>query len=203
MSVWYPRTATVDGKEVLVKDDEVVTYRQHLSQEKRILFFTGAITGEINWHDLLLGMDTLSQDPIKAFIASCGGELDVALMVYDTMRMIQSPVITIGRYCVSAAVFLLAAGSKRYLFPHARIMIHLPSMGMEQADSRAWEARNKLMQEYKDLGPEILKECGAKKSKKQILKDMEDEHWMTAQEAIDYGLADEILTPEAWTGFLK
>jgi len=200
--IYSPRKTILNGKEVLVKDDELVGYREQLGHENRILIFSGKIDGTRDIHDLLLSMDTLSHKPIKIFIASGGGELDMAYMIYDTMKMIQSPIFTIGRYCASAAVMLLAAGSKRYLQPHANIMLHLPS-GKFEGDSEELRIQNKLMEGYRDTMVNILRECGVKKTKEEILIDINRQFWMTPQEAIDYGLADEIITPEIWAGFLK
>lgn len=193
----YPRVAIVNGQEVLVQEDECVGFREHLTHKHRTLILSGQLTGETDSHNLLLALDTLSQEPIKIIITSGGGELDSAFLLYDTMRLIQSPVITIGRFCASAAVMLLAAGSKRYLFPHARTMIHLPS-GILEGNAAELEIQHQLMLGYKDTMVAILQECGVKKTKEEILKDMDRDFWMTPHEAIEYGLADEILTPQIW-----
>lgn len=194
----YPRTATIDGKEVLVREDECVGFREHLTHKYRTLLFTGPLTMETDSHNLLLALDTLSHEPIKIIIASVGGLLDSAFLFYDTIKMVKSPVITIGRFCASAAVMILAAGSKRYLFPHAKTMIHLPS-GQYQGDSTDLTIQHQQMLEYRDTMVEILQECGVKKSQEEILKDMDRDFWLTPQETINYGLADEIITPKIWT----
>jgi len=206
----YPRIAKLNGKDVLIDETQMMAYREHLNIQHRVLFLTGAIGmrcahcgwGETESHNLLLALDSISQEPIKIVITSPGGDLDSAFLFYDTMKLIQSPIVTIGRYCASAAAFLLAAGRERYLFPHAKVMLHLPS-GVAAGDTRDWEIQHKQMQGYKDKVVDILIECGATKSHQEILADMDRDFWLDSPEAIIYGLADEILTPEIWQGMIK
>ena len=195
--MFYPRTATINGQEMLVDDTQMVSYREHLNFEKRMLFISGAITGEVESHNTLMAFDTISHDPIKLVITSPGGDLDSTFLFYDTMKLMKSPIITIGRYCASAAAIILAAGTKRYLFPHAKVMLHLPS-GQMGGDSKDWEIQHREMQKYKDKIVDILCENGAKKSREEILSDIDRNFWLEPQEAINYGLADEIITPEVW-----
>ncbi len=159
----YPRTTLVNKKETLVSDSQMVAYKEHLSCRHRLLFLSGILTGETESHNLLMAMDTLSHDPIRLVITSGGGDLDSTFLFYDTMKMLQSPVETCGRYCASAAAMLLAAGSKRYLFPHAKVMLHLPA-GQISGDARDWEIQRQQMEGYKDKVVGILRDCGAKKS---------------------------------------
>ena len=97
---------------------------------------------------------------------------------------------------------LLAAGSKRYLYPHAKVMLHLPS-GQMGGDARDLEIQHRQMGVYRDKVIDILCDCGAKKNRTEILGDMDRDYWLEPQEAIDYGLADEILTPEIWRSWIK
>ena len=208
--VLYPRRDKLNGKEVLVDDTQLVGYREHFTQTHRILFLTGLIgircancgVGEIDSHNLLMALDSLSHDPIRLIITSSGGDLDSAFLFYDTMRLIQSPIETAGRYCSSAAAILLAAGSKRYLFPHAKVMLHLPA-GQMGGDARDWDIQHRQMEKYRNKVVDILRECGVIKSPQEILTDIDRDFWMEPQEAIDYGLADEIMTPQIWQSWIK
>ena len=195
----YPRQLP-NGK--LVQDTQMVAYREHLTREHRILFLSGLITGETESHNLFLALDTISHDPIKLVITSPGGELDSAFLFYDTMRLIKSPIETVGRYCASAAAMLLAAGSKRYLFPHAKVMLHLPA-GQMGGDAKDWEIQHKQMIGYKNKMVDILCECGATKSREEILIDMDRDFWLEPKEAILYGLADKVITPDIWQSGIK
>ncbi len=198
----YPRIVTLNGREVLVDDAQLCGYKEHMTQEHRMLFLSGVLTGETDSHNLLMALDTLSHKPIKIMITSVGGDLDSAFLFYDTMKMIKSPIITIGRYCASAAAMLLAAGSKRYLFCHAKVMLHLPS-GQMGGDAKDWEIQHREMQKYKSRMVDILCECGATKSREEILKDIDRDFWLEPSEACAYGLADEILTPKKWAELIK
>lgn len=198
----YPRTVELNGKDELVTNEQMVNYKEHMTQEHRTLFFSGAITGETDSRHLLLAMDSLSHDPIKLFITSPGGDLDTTFLLYDTMKSLQSPVITIGEYCASAAAILLAAGSKRYLRPHAKVMLHLPA-GQMGGDAKDWDIQHKQMEKYRNTVVDILRECGAKKSPQEILADIDRDYWMEPGEAIEYGLADEVLTKEIWRSWMK
>ncbi len=196
----YPRTLA-DGT-ILVNEEQMVGVREHLSNRSRILFLTGPLTGEMEAQNTLLAFDSLSHEPIRLVITSPGGDLDSTFLFYDTIRLIKSPVLTLGRYCASAAVLLLAAGKKRYLMPHAKVMLHLPS-GQIAGDARDWDIQHKEMNKYKERMVDILKDCGAKKSRDEILADVDRDFWLEPEEAIEYGLADEIMTPKVLDRWLK
>lgn len=205
----YPRKDKFTGK--LVDDSQMVGYKEHLTQKHRVLFIQGTIgvrcgvcgASEYESHNLLMALDSLSHDPIKLFITSPGGDLDSTFMFYDTMKLIQSPIITVGRFCASAASLLLAAGTKRYLFPHAKVMLHLPSAEFPFSDAKDMAIRMREMTLYQDKILDILISGGVKKSKEEILHDIDRAFWMSPKEAIAYGLADEILTKEQLGEWLK
>lgn len=198
----FPRTVNLNECDVLVDDKQMVGYKEHLTQNHRILFLSGVITGEMDSQNLLLALDTLSHDPITIVITSPGGDLDTTFLFYDTMKLMQSPIITIGRYCASAAAILLAAGSKRYLFPHAKVMLHLPA-GQMIGDAKDFDIQHKQMEQYRNRVVDILCECGAKKSHNEILADIDRDFWMEPSEAIEYGLADSIIDKDIWQNFIK
>ena len=188
----------------LVQDNQMVGYREHMTTEHRILFLTGPLTGDTEPHNLMMALDTISHDPVKLIITSPGGELDSTFLFIDTMKMIKCPVETIGRYCASAAAIILASGAKgkRYLLPHAKVMLHLPA-GQMGGDSKDWEIQHKQMLGYKNRIVDILCECGVTKTREEILADIDRDFWLDPQEAIDYGLADQILTTEMWQEWIK
>jgi len=197
--VLYPRQLE-NG--LLVSDDQMVGYREYMTQNHRILFLSGVITGETESQNLLLALDSISHDPIKLVITSPGGDLDSTFLFYDTMKMIKSPVETVGRYCASAAAIILAAGCKRYLFPHAKVMLHLPA-GQMGGDAKDWDIQHKQMEKYRSTVVDILHDCGAKKSSVEILSDIDRDYWMEPEEAIEYGLADSIMDYKSWNKWIK
>jgi len=183
----YPRKTRLNGRDALVDDTQMVAYKEHMTQHHRVLFLSGMITGEMDSQNLLLTLDSLSHDPIKLVITSPGGDLDATFLFIDAMKMIQSPVITIGRYCASAACLILAVGIRRYLYPHAKTMLHLAT-GQMGGDYKDFAIQHKLMINYQEKIIEILTEAGVKKSREEILVDIDRDFWLEPQEAIDYGL---------------
>jgi len=203
----YPRE-TKSGQ--LVTDEQMVCYREHLTQQYRVLFLSGIIgkscgvcgQGELEGQNLLLALDSLSHKPIKLIITSPGGDVDSAFLFYDTIKLIKSPVITIGRYCASAAAMLLAAGQKRYVLPHAKVMLHLVS-GSMVGDAREWEIQHKQLQGYMNKMVDILLECGVKRTRAEVMRDIDRDFWLEPEEAIEYGLADAILDKKTLGGWLS
>lgn len=186
----YPRL-TDDNK--LITVDGLVGYTEHLERKHRILIYGTERLFELDYDNALWAWDSIGHDPIKIVIHSPGGVMDTAFQLYDTIKTLKSPVWTIGMYCASAAVMILAAGTKRYLTPHARVMLHLPS-GRLAGDAADLTIQHARIQKYKEEMVSVLRDCGVRKSREQILGDIDREFWLSAQEAIDYGLADEILT---------
>ncbi len=197
--MFYPRL-TDDGK--LVATDQTVGVREHLAGKYRIIFLSGVIGGDTEVHNQIMAMDSVSHKPIKVVITSPGGDLDSAFLLYDTLKLIKSPVWTLGRYCASAAVLPLALGKKRYLLPHAKVMLHLPS-GQAVGDAKDWEIQHREMAKYKDRMVDILIECGVKKTKEEILDDIDRDFWLEPQEAIEYGLADAVMTTKIWESWIR
>ncbi|WP_275951762.1 ClpP family protease [Fulvivirga sedimenti] len=138
-----------------------------------------------------------SSDPKKdiiMYINSPGGSVYDGLGIYDTMQYVNPEVATIctGMAASMAAVLMCSgAKGKRAALPHARIMIHQPSGGM-QGQSRDMEITLKQMQELrKDLYEILAKHTGQKYNK--IEQDSDRDYWMRATEAKEYGLIDEVL----------
>lgn len=133
--------------------------------------------------------------PITFYINSPGGMVTSGMAIYDTMNLISSPVHTVCMgLAASMGSILLSAGEKghRYVFPHAEIMIHQPSIGgVIQGRSVEIETHAKQIRKTKELGARILADnCG--KTFEQIMKDFDRDYWMDADEAVKYGIVDKI-----------
>ena len=140
-----------------------------------------------------------AEDPgkdIHLYINSPGGSVSAGLAIYDTMRYIKCDVSTICLgMAASMGAFLLAGGTKgkRFALPNAEIMIHQPSGGAQgQATDIAIHAEQILR--VKRKMNEILS-GNTGKPLEQLEKDVERDHFMTAEEALSYGLIDEIIAP--------
>ncbi len=135
-----------------------------------------------------------SKKDIFLYINSPGGSVYDALAIYDTMQFVKADVQTVGiGVQASAAAFLLSSGAKgkRYILPHATVMIHQPSSGTrgkvtdQEIDLKEALRVKKLMEQI------MSKNTGQKLEK--IHSDMERDFWMTADEAKKYGVVDGII----------
>jgi ATP-dependent Clp protease protease subunit len=140
-----------------------------------------------------------SQNPeksIKFFINSPGGVITAGMSIYDTMQFIKAPVHTyvLGQAC-SMGSFLAQAGEpgKRFLLPNARHMIHQPSGGARGMASDIEISYREIMYWKKQLTELYVKHNTAGKTFEDFERDMDRDTFMSAQEAIDYGLADSIV----------
>jgi ATP-dependent Clp protease protease subunit len=144
---------------------------------------------------LLLDADKPGAE-IKFYINSPGGVVTSGMVIYDTMRMIKSPVITICMGLAASMGSILLSGGikgKRLIYPHGEVMIHQPSLGGHiQGVSTDLEIQAKQTQRVKEIGAKILAEnCG--KSIERIMKDFDRDYWMDAKEAVAYGIVDKVI----------
>lgn len=144
---------------------------------------------------LLLDADKPGEE-IKFFINSPGGMVTSGMVMYDTMKMIKSPVSTICMgLAASMGSILLSGGEKgrRFIFPHGEVMIHQPSLGgFMQGVSADLEIQAEQTKRAKDLGAKILADnCG--KKIEQIMRDFDRDYWMEAKKAVEYGIVDKII----------
>ncbi len=139
-----------------------------------------------------------SEDPgkdIHLYINSPGGMVTAGMAIYDTMQYIKCDVSTI---CIGMAAsmgaFLLAGGAKgkRFALPNAEIMIHQPSGGAKGQATEIQIAAENILKTKKKLNEILAANTG--KSYEQIAADTERDNYMSAQEAVEYGLIDSIIT---------
>lgn len=139
-----------------------------------------------------------SEDPgkdIHLYINSPGGMVTAGMAIYDTMQYIKCDVSTI---CIGMAAsmgaFLLAGGAKgkRFALPNAEIMIHQPSGGAQGQATEIQIAAENILKTKKKLNQILADNTG--KPYEVVAADTERDHWLDAQEALDYGLIDGIIT---------
>jgi len=144
---------------------------------------------------LLLDADKPGEE-IKFYINSPGGVVTSGMVMYDTMRMMKSPVSTICMgLAASMGSILLSGGVKgrRFIYPHGEVMIHQPSLGGSMRGVSAdLEIQAVQTKKVKEIGAKILAQnCG--KTVEQIMKDFDRDYWMDAKGAIEYGIVDGIV----------
>ncbi|HUY38956.1 MAG TPA: ATP-dependent Clp endopeptidase proteolytic subunit ClpP [Candidatus Binataceae bacterium] len=163
----------------------------------RIVFLGGQVTDDLANLVTAQLLFLESDDPereINMYINSPGGSVTAGLAIYDTMQFVKPPVSTL---CVGQAAsmgsLLLTAGTKgkRYALPHSRILIHQPHGGFEgQAADIEIQARETVR--IRELLNEILSKHTGQPVKK-IEKDTDRDNFMSAAEAVAYGLIDEVI----------
>ena len=141
------------------------------------------------------------QDPdkdISLYINSPGGVITAGMAIYDTMQYIKCDVSTICMgMAASMGAFLLAAGAKgkRYALPNAEIMIHQPSGGAQGQATDIQIQAERILQKKKSLNTILAERTG--QPYEVICKDTERDNFMTAQQAMEYGLIDKVIAPKS------
>ena len=142
----------------------------------------------------LLYLDSLNQNDISIYINSPGGSVTAGMAIYDTMNFIKSKVSTI---CVgmaaSMAAFLLSSGTKgkRFCLPNSEVMIHQPLGGAEGQATEIKIAAERILKLKDKMNHLLAKNTGQKLEK--ISNDTERDYFLSAQEALEYGLVDKII----------
>ena len=163
----------------------------------RIVFISGEVNDEMAnaiCAQLLFLQSQDSKKEISVYINSPGGSVTAGLAIYDTMQFVKCPVAT---YCIGQAAsmgaILLTAGAKgrRFSLPNARIMIHQPLGGAQgQASDIKIQAEHIIKTKHR-LNKILAENTG--KSIEQIALDTERDNYLSAQEAMEYGLVDKVL----------
>lgn len=178
------------------KINKVQDQIDHQLLKDRKIFLWGMVDDDSAKHvvDRLLYLDAQNHDEIQLFINSPGGYVTSGFSMYDTIKAIKSPVSTICTgLAASMGSILLSAGEKgrRFIQPHARVMIHQPSGGARGPASDIEISAQEIVK-TKELSAKILADnCGQDFEK--IMKDFNRDHWMDADESVAYGIVDSVL----------
>ena len=209
------------------KESEFEYSPDYLTREKRMLFLRGVIAaypggypGRNDQFSPTSIMDDIMafniedpSKPITLFIDSIGGEFSTGMALYDIIKLSKAPIITVGINCASMGSIIFMAGNKRLVFPSSRFMLHLPSAVIQSEvslDVKELEIKSKELNRVKEevvdyyidngVTAGLGKSADKLKIRKQIFKDIDRAFWLTAKEAINYGLADSIITKEELLG---
>jgi ATP-dependent Clp protease, protease subunit len=199
MDTFYnPLASTIQQYSGIARTREMTI--DQLLLENRIIFLGEPITpivAKMVIQELLYLQSSKRDQEVSIYINSPGGYVDQTLAIYDTMQAMGSPVST---YCIgqaaSGGAILLMAGTKgrRFILPNAKVMLHQPSGGVGgQAEDIRIQAEE-ILRDKERLANIIAKHTG--RDVATIIEDTERDRFLTAEEAVEYGVVDEILTPD-------
>lgn len=165
--------------------------------EERIIFLADQVSDDLASLVVAQMLFLEAEDPnkdIMLYINSPGGSVTAGMAIYDTMKYIKCDVSTI---CIGMAAsmgaFLLAGGQKgkRFALPNAEIMIHQPSGGAQGQATEIQIVAEQILKTKKKLNEMLAENTGQSYDK--VALDTERDNWMTAKEAMDYGIVDKVI----------
>ncbi len=172
------------------------SYLEEKAFKARTLLIFGTVT-DVTAADVtrrLIALDAEGPEPIDIIVSSPGGHLESGDAIHDIVRFIAAPVNMIGTGWVGSAathLYLAAPRERRYCLPNTRFLIHQPSGGAGgQATDIAVQARE-IVKARERIARTIARETG--KSLEVVLADIERDHWLSAEEAVTYGLVSRII----------
>ncbi len=142
----------------------------------------------------LIALDDASDSPIMVMVSSPGGHVESGDAIHDVLRFIRAPVDIVGTGWVGSAathVFLAVPKARRFCLPNTRFLIHQPSGGAGgQASDIAIQARE-IIKIRERIAAVIARETG--QPLERVRSDIDRDHWLTAEEAVDYGLVSKVI----------
>lgn len=172
------------------------SFLEEKSFKSRTVLVFGAIN-DASANDVvrrLIALDDASDQPITVLVSSPGGHVESGDAIHDILRFIKAPVDMVGTGWVGSAathVFLAAPKARRFCLPNTRFLIHQPSGGAGgQATDIAIQARE-IVKIRERIAAVIARETG--QSLERVREDIDRDYWMTAAEAVEYGLVSKII----------
>ena len=168
--------------------------------KSRSIFIYGGITMELAQKvcTQLVALAAASDEDIRVFVCSPGGHVEAGDAIHDIVRFIAAPVNMIGTGWVGSAathLYLAAPRERRFCLPNTRFLIHQPSGGAGgPASDIAIQARE-IVKARERIARTIARQTG--KPLEVVLADIERDHWLSAEEAVDYGLVSRIIENKA------
>ncbi len=185
-------------------DDEDEGERQRMAPglaklllESRSILLCGPVTDDMSRQALaqLLVLDAQDPEkPIRIYINSPGGGVDAGFAIFDAMRFVKAPVYTVcAGLAASAATIILLGGETghRYALPHTRFLLHQPSTGVQGQASDVIIGAKEILKIRRIVNELLAKETGQTVDK--LAEDTMRDYWMSAEEAIEYGLINQII----------
>lgn len=188
---------------IMYKDDEKPDKAERLESLAEQLSFKSRFVllfGEINHSvarttcERLIALDQQSDAPVSVLISSPGGHVESGDAIHDIIRFVRAPVTTIGTGWVASAgthIFLAAPKERRVCLPNTRFMIHQPGGGAGGPATDIAIQAKEILRTRERIARVIARQTGNDYEK--VLADMERDFWMSAAEAIDYGIVSRVI----------
>jgi ATP-dependent Clp protease protease subunit len=178
------------------KSDRLESIAEQLSFKSRFVLIFGEVNHSIarTTCERLIALSQQSDAPISVLISSPGGHVESGDAIHDMIRFINAPVTTIGTGWVASAgthIFLAAARERRVCLPNTRFMIHQPAGGAGGPATDIAIQAKEILRTRERIARVIAKQVGKPFDK--VLADMERDYWMSASEAIEYGIVSKVV----------
>ena len=183
------------------EDKDIKTTEKQDNNETLLKTRSILVSGEIDKNmaekvvSQLLLLEAENDDPIKVFIDSPGGDVDSAYAIFDMIRFVKPKVIMVAMgLAASAGALILLAGDKedRFGFPNSHYLIHQPLSGVRGVATEIEIHAKEIEKTRQKINALIAQETG--KSLQQVEKDTDRDYWMSAEEAMEYGLISKIIS---------
>ena len=176
---------------------------EQLAFKSRFVMVFGEIDDKVarSVCERLILLSQESDAPIQMLISSPGGHVESGDAIHDMIRFVRAPVTTIGSGWVASAgthIFLAAPKERRVCLPNTRFMIHQPSGGAGGRASDIAIQAQEIIKMRERIAKVIAKETGQKLER--VMIDIDRDHWMSAAEAIDYGLVSRVIEKQSELG---
>lgn len=178
------------------KAERLESLAEQLSFKSRFVLLFGEINHSVarTTCERLIALDQQSDAPISVLISSPGGHVESGDAIHDIIRFVRAPVTTIGTGWVASAgthVFLAAQKERRVCLPNTRFMIHQPGGGAGGPATDIAIQAKEILRTRERIARVISRQTGRDYDK--VLADMERDFWMSAAEAIDYGIVSRVI----------
>jgi ATP-dependent Clp protease protease subunit len=189
-------TLATNGDEKPAKSERAGGLVEQLSFKSRFVLVFGEIDDKLarSTCERLIALSQESDAPIHMLISSPGGHVESGDAIHDMIRFVRAPVTTIGTGWVASAgthIFLAAEKDRRLCLPNTRFMIHQPAGGAGgRASDIAIQARE-IIKTRERIAKVVADQTGQKYDK--VRADMERDYWMSAEEAIAYGIVSRVI----------
>ena len=194
------RLAPRDDTDKTPKPEASGAMSEQLAYKSRFVLLFGEIDDESARRvcERMILLSQASSDPIKMVISSPGGHVESGDAIHDMIRFVGIPVWTIGSGWVASAgthVFLAAPKERRVCLPNTRFMIHQPSGGAGGRASDIAIQAKEIIKMRERIARVIAKETG--QTFERVMQDIDRDHWMSAKEAMDYGLVSRVVDKQS------